>query len=458
MDYFDYISDDWLSYFKVKIMKGIQRIFNKKKILIYGLGKTGLSSYLFLKKNNKIYFYDDNKKIIKDKKIQKLLIRQKNFFNQNFDFILISPGININKCHLKHFIKKNLSKVISDLDIFYTHYFKNTNITITGTNGKSTTSKIIYDILKAKKLDVRLTGNIGNPILFEKNITSKTIFVIEASSYQIEYSTKFKANYALILNISPDHLERHGNMANYTKSKFKLFINQTQKDFSFFDFKNRFLKKELKNKKLASKKINVNNSLIKKQIKKIKNPYFLTKGNQNNLAFIFALVKILRLSKINFLKIVNNFKGLEFRQQILYNSKKFTLINDSKATSFASSINILESLNKVFWIVGGIPKLGDKFLMKKKDCINFKVYIFGKNKNFFVKQFNNKIDYQLFNSLKDTVKKIALDIKNEKTKEHKTILFSPSAASFDTFKDFEDRGKKFNNLIKEIKIKKLINY
>jgi len=438
-------------------MKGIQNIFNKKKILIYGLGKTGFSSYLFLKKNNELYLYDDNKKIIKDKKIKKLFIKPKNIFNNKFDFILISPGINRNKCHLQNFIKKNSNKVITDLDVFYTHYFKNKNITITGTNGKSTTSKVIYDILKAQKLDVRLTGNIGNPILLEKNITSKTIFVIEASSYQIEYSSKFKANYALILNISPDHLERHGNMTNYTKSKFKLFMNQTNKDSSFFDFKNKFLKKELKRKKLVSKKINVNNSIIKKQMKKIKNHYFFTKGNQNNLAFVFALIKSLRLNKKKFFKIVNNFKGLEYRQQIIYNSKKFTLINDSKATSFSSSINILESLNKVFWIAGGIPKLGDKFLMKKKECLNFKAYIFGKNKNYFVRQFKNKIDYQSFNSLKDAINKIILDIQNDKTKEHKTILFSPSAASFDTFKDFEDRGKKFNNLIKKLKVKKLIN-
>ena len=106
MDYFDYISNDWLSYFKVKIMKGIHSIFNKKKILIYGLGKTGLSSYFFLKKNNKIYFYDDNKKIIKNNKIKKSFMKKKNIFKKEFDFILISPGINKKKCHLKNFIKK----------------------------------------------------------------------------------------------------------------------------------------------------------------------------------------------------------------------------------------------------------------------------------------------------------------------------------------------------------------
>ena len=438
-------------------MEDIKNIFIKKKILIYGLGKSGLSSYYFLKNNNNLCLYDDDKKIFKEKKIKKIFIKPKNIFKNNFDFIVISPGININTCSLKNFLKKNLKKIITDLDIFYSHYFKNRNITITGTNGKSTTAKILFDILKNQKFDVRLTGNIGNPILSEKKITSKTIFVIEASSYQIEYSNKFKANYALILNISPDHLERHGTFINYVKSKFKLFSNQTKQDYSFFDIKNKYLKKEIKKNKIYSQIIKVDTKLINKHIRRIKNPYFLTEGHQNNLAFIFAITKKFRLKKTNLFKVINNFKGLKYRQQIIYHSKELTLINDSKATSYSSSINILKSLKKVFWIVGGVPKFGDQFFMTKKDCINFKVYIYGKNKNYFIKQLKNKIDYQSFNNLKDALKKIIFDIKREKKNEDKTILFSPSAASFDSFKNFEDRGKKFNTLVKKLNLKKLIN-
>ena len=129
-------------------MEDIKNIFTKKKILIYGLGKSGLSSYYFLKKNNNLYLYDDDKKVIKDKKIKKIFIRTENIFKNNFDFIVISPCININTCSLKNFLKKNLKKIITDLDIFYSHYFKNRNITITGTNGKSTTAKILFDIFK----------------------------------------------------------------------------------------------------------------------------------------------------------------------------------------------------------------------------------------------------------------------------------------------------------------------
>ncbi len=433
-----------------------KNIFIKKKILIYGLGKSGFSSYYFLRKTNNLYLYDDNKNIFKYKKIKKSFINYNNILKNKFDFIVISPGININKCYLKNFLKKNLDKIVTDLDIFYNYYFNNKNITITGTNGKSTTAKILFDVLKNQKKDVRLTGNIGNPILSEKKITLKTIFVIEASSYQIEYSKNFIANYALILNVSPDHLERHGTFANYVKSKFKLVRNQTNKDFSFLNTNNKYLKKEIKKKKINSKIINVNNKLINKNLIKIKNSYFFTEGNQQNLSFIFAIAKKFKLKKNNLFKVINNFKGLKFRQQIIYQSKRFTLINDSKATSYSSSVNVLKSLKKVFWIVGGIPKSGDRFLMSKKDCLNFKVYIFGKNKNFFIKAFKNKINYQCFGNLKEALKKIIIDIKLE-NEEHKTILFSPSAASFDSFKNFEDRGETFNTLVKKLNFKKLIH-
>ena len=391
-----------------------KNIFVKKKILIYGLGKSGLSSYFFLKKNNDVYLYDDKKNIIRNKKIKKLLIKS-NYFNKiNIDFVLVSPGINIKKCQLKNFLKENFKKIITDLDVFYSHYSKNKNITITGTNGKSTTAKILFDVLKKQKKDVRLTGNIGNPILAERKITPKTIFVIEASSYQIEYSKNFKANYATILNITPDHLERHGTFASYVKAKFKLIRKQGNKDYSFLDLNNKFLKKEIKKKKINSKIINVNIKTTNQDLLKIKNAYFLTEGNKQNLLHVFSVVKKLNLNKSILFKTLDTFKGLKFRQQIIYKSKKLTLINDSKATSYSSSINILKSLKKVYWIVGGIPKTGDKFLMSKNQCSNIKAYIFGRNKNSFIKELKNKINYEYFDDLKKALKKIILDIKLKK--------------------------------------------
>jgi len=429
------------------------KVFYKKKFLIYGMGKTGLSSFNHLKKNNKIFLYDDNKKIFKKKYLKKLFLDKNKICKIKFDYIVISPGINVKKCNLKNYLERNSRKIITDLDVFYNSYPKNKIITITGTNGKSTTAKLLNLILKNHNKDARLCGNIGNPILYEKKISKKTIFVIEASSYQIAYSKLFKTNYAIILNISPDHLERHKSMKNYINAKFKLVIKQSKKDFAYMNINNKYLKKKIKTSKIFSKIINVNLKEIDNFKKKITNPYFFTRGNQENLSFIFSIGRKLNLQNRKIIKIVNKFKGLKYRQEIIHKSKKITFINDSKATSFESSINILRSLKKVFWLVGGMAKKGDKFTLKKNECKNINAYVFGENKSFFVKQFKNKLSYYCFKDLKTALKKVLIDVNNNHNL-HRTVLFSPSAASFDSFKNFEERGEYFNFLLKKYKVNK----
>jgi len=427
-----------------------KNIFFKKKILIYGLGKSGLSTYKYLKKYSKILIFDDKEKFIKNINIKNKLIKHKDLINREFDCIIISPGIDINKCTLSKYLKKNLKKIYTDLDIFYSMHSINKNITITGTNGKSTTAKILYEVLKDQKFDVRLVGNIGNPILLEKNITKNTIYVVEASSYQLEYSRLFKADYAAILNISPDHLERHKTLKNYIKAKFKLVKNQTSSGLAFLNTKNLYIKKEIKKNKIMSKIIKINKKVDKKFIEKINNPYFITEGNKENLSFVIEISKKLNIKKNDLFKTLKKFNGLKYRQQTIYRSKSLTIINDSKATSYSSSVSILKSLTNVYWIVGGLPKKGDKFLLSKNDCKTFKAYIFGKDKNFFIKDLKRVMSYKYFKNLTILLKKVLLDIKKEKNNKHNIILFSPAAASFDSFKNFEDRGKYFNSLIKKL--------
>ena len=266
-----------------------KRIFLKKKILIYGLGKSGQSAFKFLNNKSTLYLYDDKRIDIINEKIKKKLINYKQIIKKNFDYIIISPGIDINKCILSQYLKKNLRKIITDFDIFFSFFNKNKIITITGTNGKSTTAQILYEIIKKQKKDVRLVGNIGNPILLEKNITDKTIFVIEASSYQLHYSKLFKTNISAILNISPDHLERHKTLANYINSKFKLIKNQTKKDFSFLNTNNIYIKNQLRKKKYHLKIIKINGKVKPEILKNIDKPYFTTDGNQENLSFVSYL-------------------------------------------------------------------------------------------------------------------------------------------------------------------------
>ena len=427
-------------------MLNLEKNFLKKRILIYGLGKSGLSTYSYLKKNNIISLYDD--RIITKKNIKDTYTTYKEIIKKKFDCIIISPGIDINNCKLSRFLKKNHKKIYTDLDIFYSRYAFNQKITITGTNGKSTTAKLLYDILKDQKKDVRLVGNIGNPVLLEKKIKKDTLFVIEASSYQLEYSKLFKTNISLILNISPDHLERHKTINKYVSAKFKLIKNQSKNDIAILNTKNFYIKRKLKQKKFAPSILKIEKYISDRFIKKIDNHYFDTDGNKENLTFVLKVSKILKLKNNLLLKSLKNFKGLSFRQEIIHNSKFLKIINDSKATSFSSSEKLLKSLKNIYWIVGGLPKKRDKLLLKKNDCKKIKLYIFGKNQKFFINKLKNKMAFKSFLNLKSLIAKVFLDIKNENNFIKKTILFSPASASFDSFKNFEERGKYFNKLIK----------
>ncbi len=422
-------------------------IFLNKKILIYGLGKSGLSTFNFLKSKNNIFLYDDQKLKIKNTIIKKRIISYKNILKSKFDVIVLSPGIDINNCKLTKFLKKNYNKIYSDLDIFYSFY-KNTCITITGTNGKSTTCKLLHDVLLDQKFDSKLVGNIGNPILSVKNVKKKTIFVVEASSYQLEYSKIFKSKYAVILNLSSDHIERHKTLNKYVKAKFKLLKNQSKGSLAFVKKDDLLINKELQLNKFKSKIIRVNTKKIVSLNKFIKNRYFSTETNKENLLFVLEISRKLNLKKKLLIKTIKKFNGLKYRQQIIFKRKYLTIINDSKSTSFSSSIGLLKANNNIYWLLGGIYKKGDEFNLSKKYFGNIKAFIYGKNKKFFNQNFKGKINYQNFDNLKDALKAILKIIKNEKFLD-KTILFSPCAASFDSFKNFEDRGLYFNNLIKK---------
>ena len=422
-------------------MTARKNIFLKKRILIYGLGKSGISTFKFLKKKADVYLFDDNQKI------NQKIINLNQLLKLEFDRIIISPGINILDCKLSKFLKKNFSKIYTDLDIFYSFY-GNKSITITGSNGKSTTAKILYDVLVDQNRDVRLVGNIGNPVLSEKKISKKTFFVIEASSYQLDYSKIFSTKYGVILNISADHIERHRSLTNYVNAKFKLLDSQTRQSFAYVKENDKQIAKRLKKSKFKQKIYTVDTSSINKTLNQLNNKYFSSEGNKENLSFVLKIASKLKLNNTKLIKTLNNFKGLDYRQQIIFNNKDLTIINDSKSTSFASSENILKNNDNIYWILGGIPKKGDKFKLSKKECKNFKVYLFGKYHKQFKKIIGNKIKLKKFKNLKEILNEVFSDIKKQKVKKN-TIFFSPAGASFDSFKNFEDRGNYFNQLIKK---------
>tara|TARA_B110000438_G_scaffold295203_1_gene337824 strand:+ start:536 stop:1846 length:1311 start_codon:yes stop_codon:yes gene_type:complete len=425
--------------------------YQNKKIAIYGMGKTGFSAAKTFKKlRANVHCWDDNEKIrIKLKnsnyKIDKFWLKKK-----IVDHIVISPGVDINKCKIKNYLKKNRNKVITDLDLFFELNKKALIISITGTNGKSTTCKIIEKILKTAKLNVKTVGNIGRPILSSGQTKKKIIFILELSSYQLEYSKLIRSKHAAILNISPDHLERHKNIPNYINAKSKIFSAQESTDFSYINFNNKYLKKfkeKFKNKKYESKLIQINKLTCNHLLSKINNKYFKSNSNIENLSFAYKIAKNLNIKDKTIIKAVNKFKGLAHRQEIVISNKKILCVNDSKATSFEASLQSLLNYNNIYWILGGLPKYKDKFNLKKVKKKIVKAYIIGKKISFFKNQIKNDVTFQVSKNIKSAINNIQRDLKLKKNIKS-TILLSPAGASFDQFKNFEKRGVYFKDLIK----------
>ena len=431
-------------------MAVVSQKYKVKKIAIYGMGITGCSAaQAFKRLKAKVFCWDDNKKT--RKKIKKLKFTPSKFWlnKKLIDIIVVSPGIDITKCKMRNYLKKNLNKIITDLDLFFELNKNALIISITGTNGKSTTCKIIEKILKTAKFNTKTAGNIGNPILSLNRSKKKCIFILEVSSYQLQYSRLFRSKHAAILNISQDHLERHKNITNYTKIKSKIFFAQNSSDYSYINLTNKYselVKNIFQAQKLKSKLISVNKSSCSFLLKKINNKYFKSQGNIENLAFAYRIVKNLKISDKIIIKAINKFRGLPHRQEIIFSNKNFLCINDSKATSFDACLQSLLNYDKIYWIVGGLPKYQDYFNLKNVGKKIVKAYIIGKKPSFFVKQIGKKISFTVSKNMQNAVNNIFKDLKSGKN-SRKTILLSPAAASFDQFNNFENRGNYFKKLI-----------
>ena len=417
---------------KIKKLKGLS-------FLVYGLGLTGLSVIKFFKKNKIKNFkiWDDKKKKIFKNYAAKNLTQ----ILSQVDYIVLSPGISLIK---NKKLRKFKHKIITDIDLFYLTKNKSKTIVVTGTNGKSTTCKLLAHILKKNKFKVSLGGNIGNPILNAGKVENKYV-VIEASSFQLSHSNFICPDYAFFLNLTNDHLDWHGSRNNYIDSKFKIFRLQTKNDIAIINSK---LKKNFTRKKFSSRLIIPKKKDYTKIKSKIINKYLISNINDENMSFVFAFAKLLGIKERRLISSINSFKGLPHRFELFLKKNDITFINDSKATSFKSAQLALSSINNIYWILGGQPKIGDKIKLGKLKENIIKCYIIGKNINFFKNQIKGKINFSITRNLSNSIIKILKDIKIQK-KINKTILLSPAAASFDQFANFEKRGEKFKFLCKK---------
>jgi len=433
---------------------------------IYGLNKSGLSLVTYLNSINEEYFcWDDDEatreKIIKFK-LTTNLINPNNLDVKLIDEAFITPGISLQDKKI-NILKKNNIKLFRDLELYSRLVNYEKIIAVTGTNGKSTTTKLIGDILQLCKIKNFVGGNIGLPLIEFKNLKISELYhVIELSSFQLESAPSFSPFISILLNISPDHLDRYDNYAEYICQKEKI-ISSNQNSFNIISVDNeiclKIFKKNKKNKMIPISMDPIEKGIFFKDgkivdkffsknailpIPKISSSLYSSFNIQNILA-AYAVVKILKLDTNKFVECVSHFVGLPHRMEEIINNKEMCIVNNSKATNVTAALQSLQNYKNINLILGGQAK-EDNFIsfINQKDKIN-KIYLIGKSSNAIFQQLGSSIDCEIFDKLENALKKIFLD--NARKKGLLTILFSPACTSFDQYKDFEERGNHFKSIV-----------
>ncbi len=432
---------------------------------VYGLKKSGISIIkLFQKKNKEFKIWDDDlstRKNFKKKFDNKYFLKPNVNSLKKFDKIFVSPGITLNQKKFK--TSKITSKLNRDLNLYISNIKQKNIIAITGTNGKSTTTKLIGDVLKKNKINTFVGGNIGEPLC--NSIISKKnydLHVIELSSFQLETVSEFQSKISIITNIASDHLDRYKNINEYVNQKKNIITKKGINLISIDDkhSKKIFLDKEIKNKisfsihnkdadfymkdqYIIDNYFKKNKKLYIKNISKDLEGHF----NSQNILITYICSKILKLPEKNFIQVIKKFKGLPFRSKIIYDNKKFKIINNSKSTNLHSTINSIQNYNNIYLILGGIAKEKNFEILSNYSKKILCVYTFGSSAIFIKNKLKKEFDVKIFKNLKLLINEVFKDIKNNKNKG--IILFAPACSSFDQYKNFEDRGSDFSKLIKE---------
>ena len=432
--------------------------------LIYGLQKSGISILKFFeKKKYEFRIWDDNPKV---RKYFKKFLGNKILYNPNrntlnhFESIFVSPGISLRKKIFNE--NNNKNKLKRDLNLYLSHVAEKNIIAVTGTNGKSTTTKLIGDILKKNNIKTFVGGNIGNPLC--NSLISNTKYdyhIIELSSFQLEAVKKINTKISIITNIAHDHLDRYNSLSDYVNqkkniiSKYGINIISIDDEFS----KKIFLQKKIKNKisfSIHSKSANIfmgENFILDNYFKKNKK-IFLNKiskdleGNFNkqNILIAYICSNILKLDEKIFAKKIEIFKGLPFRSNVIFNNKRFKIINNSKSTNINSAISLIKNYENIYLILGGIAKEKNFEIFNNYKNRISNIYIFGKSASFIEKKITKDIATKKFNNLKILLQQVFRDLKKNKIKLN--ILFSPACSSYDQYNNFEERGEEFTKLVK----------
>jgi len=405
-----------------------------KTIGILGLGISGKSVFKCLEAaGSTVYAYDDNTS-------SDLLVTNPNKWPwYELDQIIVSPGIPLTHPLIKK-AKKLKIQINNEIDIFARSFPKAKVIGVTGTNGKSTTTSLLGHILSFNGFKVQVGGNIGKAASSLTDPGKDGFIVLELSSFQLETCNNLILDGAIILNITPDHIEWHGNLNNYYNSKIKIASFLKKNAPLIISSNDNLCKKATNDLRDNHNVININdhNKINHSSIKSLLH-------YKENLIASSKILSFLGISENKSLIAVDTFKGLPHRMEFFLKKEKITFINDSKATNAEATLKALEYYKNIFWIVGGVSKSGGiepslNYLGNVRKC-----FIIGKSKNEFFNILKNKLECSISNTIEKALEEIFNETIN--LSEEITVLLSPAAASFDQFENFEKRGQIFKKLV-----------
>lgn len=440
-----------------------------KRLVILGGGESGVGTAILGKEKGYDVFVSDFGKI-KDK--YKAILTENNIAWEdeqhteslilNANVVMKSPGIPDKAPIVKKLIEKGIS-VISEIE-FAAQFTNALTIGITGSNGKTTTSMLVYHLLKSGGLNVALGGNIGKSFAQQVAHDTYDSYVLELSSFQLDGIINYRPHIAIITNISPDHLDRYDyKYENYIASKFRITMNQTPDDYLIYDADDEAITDWLKNNKTKAQLIPfsltkifnegayLNNTMIEVKINQdqfdIDTETISLEGKHNlkNAMAATSVAKLMQIRKATIRESLSSFQGVEHRLEKVLKIQNVQYINDSKATNVNATFFALESMKTpTVWIVGGVDKGNDynelmPFVREKVKAI----VCLGLDNKKIIDAFSNVVDTMV----EATNMTEAVKMAESFSEKGDTVLLSPACASFDLFSSYEDRGNKFKNAV-----------
>ena len=442
-------------------------------LIVLGGGESGVGA-AYLASQNGISVFLSDKNLI-ELKYKEILIDNGIEFEEgahSIDKVLKaseivkSPGIPNDSVLINDIIKKNIP-IISEIE-FASRFTNAKIIGVTGSNGKTTTVSLIYHILKTSGLNVGIGGNIGNSLAFLIAKNKFDYIVLELSSFQLEWTNKFKPAIAVITNLSPDHLERYDySFEKYVDAKFNIVNNQTSSDYLIYNSQDDTIDNELKSRKISSSKIPfsltkgrlsnqtyIEKNSLKSEINKnqfmisLENLSLKGKHNVQNSMAAATVAHLLKITNQDIKESLSNFQSINHRMENVLTIQKVKYINDSKATNVNAVYYALDSMkNPTVWIVGGVDK--------GNDYNELLPLVREKVKAIICLGLDNKKIIETFSSISDLILETtsmseAVNFAYKIAKPNDAVLLSPACSSFDLFEDYEDRGNQFKECVRKL--------